>query len=241
MQQPLPPCTRSGSGCLGQRAGRSATHSASPGDPCAGSAPSLWQRLAVVSNATRCWAFANGLNRQPRRPGDQTAADPGESARQPPETFDAGPKVPGRSQRDAGVGFLADLALLLRDIFATPAAEAGEMTVDLTVCDGRVVWRGGGRGQNSKIWPQRFCLLGCSEEISIHVFTWHSTGTFLLQPRTRSLIFRNSLKVTSAYNSHSSEKEKTSAFPTRFQPILGRSEAQKPTYGKLSDKSELYP
>ncbi|MCL4830901.1 MAG: amidohydrolase family protein [Caldilineaceae bacterium] len=240
--QPLHAPQHTGSSDVwGSGPGRSATHSASPGRPCAGSARQVYgSDWPVVSN-NPLLGIANGLNRQPWRPGDP-------EQRQTLENLLVG------YTRDAAwaefqedrkgmlrVGFLADLALLLRDIFATPAAEAGEMTVDLTVCDGRVVWRGGGRGQNSKIWPQRFCLLGCSEEISIHVFTWHSTGTFLLQPRTRSLIFRNSLKVTSAYNSHSSEKEKTSAFPTRFQPILGRSEAQKPTYGKLSDKSELYP
>ena len=95
----------------------------------------------VVSNNPLLGIY-NGLNRQPWRPGD-------------PEQRQALEDLLIGYTRDAAwaefqedrkgmlrAGFLADLALLSGDIFATPAEEVGGMTVDLTVCDGRVVWRG---------------------------------------------------------------------------------------------------
>jgi predicted amidohydrolase YtcJ len=39
------------------------------------------------------------------------------------------------------VGYLADLALLSEEIFAVPPEEILRVGVDLTMCDGRVVYR----------------------------------------------------------------------------------------------------
>lgn len=95
----------------------------------------------VVSN-NPLLGVANGLNLQPWRPGDP-------EQRQTLENLLVGyirDAAWAEFQEDRKgmlrAGFLADLALLSGDIFTTPAEEVGGMTVDLTVCDGRVVWRG---------------------------------------------------------------------------------------------------
>lgn len=94
-----------------------------------------------VVNNNPLLGIHNGLNRQPWRPGDP-------EQRQTLENLLIGYTREGafaEFQEDRkGMlrsGFLADVVMLSGDIFATPAEEVKEMAVDLTICDGRVVWR----------------------------------------------------------------------------------------------------
>ncbi len=94
----------------------------------------------VVSN-NPLWGIHNGLNRTSWRGGDPEQAQTLENLLVGYTRDAAFAEFREEDKGILRVGMLADLALLSGDIFATPAAEVGSMSVALTVCDGRVVWR----------------------------------------------------------------------------------------------------